>query len=797
MQETLMIGDIPITQLKQDYIRIENAAQYRETIRQINPLDEAERLSYWRGIKKKVIEGMWGKESGGYRFCPGSLYFYTNFGWIQDTDEAKNTYSIRPLIQDIEWEIHYYLTRAEGFSGFYLDDEYTSDELVHTYDINKLPETKREFQLFNSKGELKKYMDPDTNIRRLHEFPKGPALFFNEAKNAMIFGSRGGGKSYTAALGKTLQLIVADGATFYNDGYAYTFADYEEPMAVKPVITPDGKMPKQLLVEVVLGSGNADKSSELFNKIEAGMNALATQAEFGVWGTLGDPDYRPCPLFKDMAGSIKPNNKDNPWRHEYKVLEGGKEIKEGSKSKVYHVTYSENKAKGKGAQAGAGGRTKYAITEEVGLTTLVIEAYNSNRSIVARNGVQFGVQLFIGTSGNIDAVKPSQKMFLNPKDYQIASVPDVWEEQGQDGQIGFFLPFYMTLRRFKDEDGNTDYKKVFEWVYRVRKEAAQSSDPSVLRIEKMNRPIVPSEMWITQKGHYLPHYEASNRERELIKDNHYLELAQPIRLTWNSKYPNSIKHEVNHGAEPFYHFPLDTENMESFDSSIVMYDPPQYGKPDDFYFMTHDPYVSDNIDDGGSFGASHVFINSKYWEDYMPATGPLVATWIAKPTHGLKAYYKEQEKLMAFYNNPVRGLAYEANRGDTCKNYYQQRGKTGLLVLRPTVFDQSSVYRKRVTQYGYMINEKRPETLDRLSDYLMLDVPHLNKKVIETLPCLFTIKQIVQHEIKGNYDAVSSIALAPVHQGVLETEYENEAQDRRRKNELAFFSKNKFLFNEN
>ena len=782
MKEIQHIGDVVVHKLKQNYLRLENSKQYILTIKNIDPYDEDAYIKYWRRIKKYVVEGYWGTESQGYRYCPGSQFFYANFGLIEGTTQAKITTYMRPLIQDLEWEFAYEFLQAEGFSGFYGDDKITCDEMVLTYDKNKLPTDQREMQLFSRSGILKTYEHPKQYCRRLHKEPLGAPMFFNEARNVSISGSRGGGKSYYVALCKLLHAIVTDGALYYSeeDANYYKFADYKEALV-------DKRHPK---VNVTLGSGDTDKSSELFSKLVANMNALAVNEEFGVWGKPGDDDYTPCPLFKVMAGSTKPGNKDNFWRHEYKVIANGKELTKGTESKIGHVSYSAMKGKGKGAQAGAGGRSKYVAYEEQGLMENLTEVMQSNNSVVAREGVQFGVQVGIGTSGNIDAVQEMMKAFTNPDDYYIQSHVDEWEGN-EDTKIGFFLPFYMTLRQFKDEDGNTKYQEAFEHIYKLRKKASESSDPNVLRKEKMNRPIIPSEMWITQKGHYLPHAEAVERQKQLIGNKTYLNISTAVDLVWDSNYPNGIKHEVNMHAEPFYDFPL-RPNMTSFDSSIVIYDYPKDHSPNDFYFATHDPYVSDNIDKGGSFGATHIIINPKYWDEYMPHTGPMVATYIAKPTQGLKNYYLEQEKLLAFYNSPIRGLAYEANRGANCKNYYFNKQKTHVLALRPQVFDRSSVFLNRTTEYGY-VTTNVVEDLDRLNDLLLTYIPKLEKKFIETIPCLFTIKQIILFELKGNYDAVSSLMIAPKHIGVIEQERQGQAIEDRLKNELKFFSTNDYL----
>ena len=781
------IGDIAISSLKTNYIRIENLSQYKIKVKQINPLNELQYLDYWRSIKHKCVEGMWGKESGGYRYCSGSLFFYSNFALIQDTDENKNTTYIKPLIRDLEWEIFYMFLEAEGFSGYHLDDIYTSDKLILKYDKNKLPETYREFQLFNSKGELKIYKDARTSVRELKDKPLGAPLFFNEAKNVSILGSRGGGKSYTVALGKMLWAIVVDGGRYYNtdNGKFYRYPGYKEKDLLEGLDRP--------LVEVMVGSGDTNKSSEFIAKIKASMNALATQKEFGVWGEPGDDDYAPNGLYKEMSGSLLPGNKKNAWRNEYKITVKGRELLEGSKSKVYHVSYSAQKAKGRGAQEGAGGRVLYSAIEESGLTENSIAVHNSNTSVVSRNGIQFGVQIDIGTSGNIEAIVQTKKKFMNPQDYNIVDFPDEWEGMGKRGRIGFFLPFYMTLNQFKDNNGNTNFIDAFDYVNGIRKQASDSDDPSVLREEKMNRPIVPSEMWVTNKGYYLPYDQAIQTEKRLLKDNLYIKQSNNVKLYFDAKFPKGIRYEIDHQADPFLEWPINTNRINS-NGAIQIFHWPEDDPPRDKYFFTHDPYVSENIDEGGSLGTTHGWINPKYWDD-LPETGPLVCSYISKPLGGLKQYYEEQEKILQFYGDPLRGLAYEANRGTECKNYYMRKGKADLLALRP-YFEGSSIHGKRITEYGYIVGNKLSKInyLDNTYDFFMQDI-YINEKkmkVIDTLGCIFTIRQIIQYDIDGNFDAVSSTMIAAKHIENMEQLDSFNRKDKR--NRLIFFSQNEKVF---
>ena len=188
---------------KTDYIRIENLSQFLlDKIEHYHP-DDPRYIPYWKELKTRCIEGVWGKEFGGYRYMPGKLYFYGNFGTILDVDDEQNTRTaIKPLIRDIEWERAYMLLLAEGFSGWSEDDEFTSDEWVKDLKKKGIPNTKeyngwndnkkkRYLKLINKDGRLKEYISARENIRKIHDKPKGVPLYWTPTKNISELGARG------------------------------------------------------------------------------------------------------------------------------------------------------------------------------------------------------------------------------------------------------------------------------------------------------------------------------------------------------------------------------------------------------------------------------------------------------------------------------------------------------------------------------------------------------------------------------------------------------------------------------
>lgn len=761
-----------------NWTKIEDLSRFmiKGGLKQYHP-DDPRHTPYWRKLKKMCIEGFWAEDFGKLRHMPGRLFYYGNFGTIELTNPDDNTRFLgRPLISDLEWERSYNFLEAEGFSGWQNDSVYTSDESIHDYKKNWGSGNKTlESRLFKKDGTFKEYVPARELIRMLRNegLDLGAALYYNTTKNLIEMGSRGGGKTYFYSIAGALYRLAFDGTKYYTEEAR------KNPQTAK----------------VLIGSGRTDKSSQFTGFMEVSMDALARKNELGAWGKIGDADYQPSPFYKDMKGSLKPNNKDNPWRHEYSMNLNGRWIDGyGTKSAAYHVNYSTQKRDG--AEAGAGGSYSDVYYEEIGLTELLIQAYGSNRATVQRGGTQFGTQVFLGTSGNIETVGPAKKIFSRPQDYDCLGFVDVWE--GSIEPIGFFLPAYLTNRKYKDENGNTKFTEAIEYYNKERAKAAASDDPAVLRAEKMNHPMVPSDMWQTNKGHILPAAEAEERTKVLFKDATYKKIGTPIRLRWDSTKRNGIDYDIVHNAEPFYEFPIESNQQRTtLDGAIMIYDMPVEIRdqvPDDMYVFSHDPYVSDEWDKGGSLGVTHVWLNPKYWDTHMGGS-PLVATYIGKPKGGKKEYYENLEKLMAFYGDPTRHLWYEANRGEYCRGFFHRKNKAKLLCLRPQKEKGDGIYQKSITQYGFMVGNQiaKIAMIDDLSDFLLKPIESLGGTlVIETLPCIFSLRQIVEFNPKeGNFDAVSSMMGFPLFIREEEHRLLNEMRNKQKKrNPMAFLSVN-------
>jgi len=550
------------------------------------------------------------------------------------------------------------------------------------------------------------------------------------------------------------------------------------------------------------------------------MNELATNSELGVYGKIGDDDYAPCPLFKEMTGSLKPNNKTNLWRHEYQINSNGQWITKGSGSYIAHVNYSTQKKDG--AEAAAGGRYGKVITEEIGLSELAEEAYQSNIATVTIEGKQFGVQIGLGTSGNMDTILPAKKWFYNPSLFNTVSFKDIYEN---GGDIAFFLPAFLTARQFKDINGNTDVKAAVDFYLKKRKKFLDSKDVKGLEGEMMNYPLIPSEMFLNSVGNILPVPELMDHVRELTISNNFNDYATIGALVFdkNNKYGVTFKPDLDGKLQAITQYPIPKGYGQ--EGALIIYEHPieeqfltednktEYRVPKWLYIIGHDPVAKDHTTSEGSLSSIYVIktaldpIKYGYYE--------LVAEYIGRPYEGRDAINELLEKLAMYYGGSPGMIYFENQVGNTVE-YFKKKGKLYLLASQTqNIFNNRGGVNKQIT-YGYPISNGiiKSQSIDYLADWLKEprilginykenndeQIDYKNVKLnLHAIKSMRLLQEMILYNDKDNFDGVMGFLGCII--GIREKFNQYKPKDRTKKelektnNIIESFKKNDYILN--
>ena len=691
--------------------------------------DSAKYLQFWKQQKKLCIEGFWAidakpsDETQRYRFMPPNLYFYCNFGTIlhkpEDAPRTAPKKRIRPHLTDFEWAFFYNYMEARGFSGFELDDEYSANEDIVKYNKNEILQVDVHKSAFSSTGITKTYIPARDYIRKLWDQPMGLPLYQNEAKNVMMLGSRGGGKSYSSAVGIVLPEILFDGARIYDE---------------ESIQNPS-------VAEVFVGSSLSSKSSDFLSKLKEAYENLP-----GVWAK-GTENERPSPFYKDMSGTLAPNNQKNPWRHEYEKKVAGKWQKYGSKSHIYHgIWTTEN------PETVAGSRPGLIIGEETGLIPNLLTILGTNDAAQRTSGTdKFGTTWLQGTGGSIEKVVESEIVFRDPRSYDMLAFEDEWENSGE---IGWFVPATYCDRKYKDKEGNTRLAEAEAVYTKRRNDKKNAKSKKGLDLELMNYPLKPSEMFLNLGQNVFPVADIKNRYADLLTRH------DELGSTWKGHFYLDGSGKVewkDEAVTPIYQFPLRAGDDNT--GCVHIFEKPHrsldntipYGR----YIGGYDP-VDD--DDNSDITRS---LQSFWLLDTF--TDRLVLEYTAR-THHASQFYEQVRRCLMAYNAVVN---YENQK----KGFYgYMKNKTSLhyLAATPEILKDYDM-QKSIGIGNKSMGTSANEAVNRWGIELQIEWMEANAQGFEEANNLSFVKspaylrECILYDPKGNYDRISSMGLLMIY----------------------------------
>ena len=733
-------------------------------------------LKFWKQEKKRCIEGYWGiddaniisdplsnnKEASKWRFMPGKLYFYVNYGTIKHRPDylpkTAPKIKMRPYLRDFEWAYYYVELEARGFSGFsedeeyscnrFLLDDYTDEELKHMcldQEGNKIDQ--KYYNYFKKDGTRKTYVDAREYVRRIFDKPMGLPIYENEASNFMLLGARGGGKSFLTANTIAHEWLF-DGAKYYN-----------EQSIKNPAVA-----------EVLVGAAIAAKSSEILGKVSDMIEELP--------GKYNKDSVHP--FYKEHSGTLSPNNFKNPYRHEYEKKIAGKWKKLGSKSKIYHATFTvEN------PEAAAGTRPGLIIVEEVGLAPNILTVHGSNEAAQMTDGVvKFGTSIYIGTGGNVEKIIESELIFRDPKGFSMLEFNDIWEG---NGKIGWFVPAYYMDGNYKDSNGNTNLTAAIEVYEKRRKEKKKSKSSSAIDLEMMNYPLKPSEMFINKLGNRFPIadlkqqlVEVQSNKKDYADKHWYGELMLTTK--------GEVKFKPVESSNVVHDYPvLDNKNKPG---CIEIFEMPKRNSENiifpNRYYLGTDTY---DDDDSNTNSLGCILVMDSW-------TKRIVAEYTGR--RGTKEFYEITRKLTLFYNGINN---YENNKKGLFWHYEKKKSLNILAETPESLRDEANISIRRTgnTRFGTPATVGVNKYAIQLIE-MWLDDPATNSEEgvtnVQKIRSIGLLKELISYnpDPSYNFDRISALGMLLI---IVEDNYRiinsGKEQDGRPKKDIskdAFFEKN-------
>lgn len=342
--------------------------------------------------------------------------------------------------------------------------------------------------------------------------------------------------------------------------------------------------------------------------------------------------------------------------------------------------------------------------------------------------------MFLGTGGDMNGggTLDAMEMFYNPGQFECIEFEDIWEFRS--GKIGYFVPAYLGLNQFKNEDGFTDAEAAKKELEKARNKLRRAgSSISALEGEIVNRPVVPSEMFLQKQGNVFPIVELRRRLSELEDTWSYLEKRVQLYFDPESKLGGvNYKIDTKNSLVAIDKFPWKEHHREG---AVVIYEFPQTldeKVPEGAYIIGYDPYASDDPD--GESLASIIVMKTKKYFNHL-GHDEVVAIYVGRPYEGRHIVNETLYKLSRFYGNAK--IYFENVRGNT-KEYFEKIKRLDLLAKQPrTVLTKtaSGAISTNRAVYGYPMSSRamKNEAMQYVRDWLLEEREQHDGRVVRNL----------------------------------------------------------------
>ena len=522
-------------------------------------------------------------------------------------------------------------------------------------------------------------------------------------------------------------------------------------------------------IELFLGAAQSDKTNDLVSKLKTSYDELPGTYDNG-------QSWYPSPFFKNVEGSWSSDSKKG-IKHSYKSSNG---ISKGSQSKMKFGTFTTENPEG-----AVGLRASQIVIEEVGLLGNFLEVHSNNVNSL-EDGIKFGMEICLGTSGSIDKIQEVKKAFYDPDAYEFYGIPNYWENESND--IWLFVPALYKHRDCKDVNGNTDFDKALMKIIKVRERKKRAQDLHAYEKELMFNPIVPAELFISAKFNLFPKVQLAERVNYLeqfpVKFDtiELIKTAQGVQMIGTDKVP-------------IQEFPM-KESTEDKEGAIIVYEHPIIEHTNrNLYKIVYDPVLNEG--EGTSLASVLVYkdyhsLGTMIDDVNVPDNsfnGTIVAEWVGR--YNLPEHNHEQAFMLTEY---YQGLLYPETNVGQITTYARNNRYTHLLGRSPKASMAKDLKNPNFKyDVGVKMNKQLKDAAQRYAKSWFLGRRPNGETQIDNIYSLRLLREALAYDGEGNFDHISSlfILMFVINNSLEQPVYQiKQARAKKSSEELFEFMKN-------
>ncbi len=461
----------------------------------------------------------------------------------------------------------------------------------------------------------------------------------------------------------------------------------------------------------------------------------------------------------------------------YKVTdEFGKQTEQGYMSSITGITLKNDPERIRGT------RGKLVLWEEGGKFPGLSDAWRIEQpSVETDDGVAFGLMIAFGTGGTEGASFTGLKeLFYKPEAYNVLAFPNIWDDNAEQTNCGFFVPSWSNLESFDedgnyvymDEDGNSLREKAIENLIEQRNKIKDggASQQSIDRFIS-ERPIKPREAVLELGKNIFPRKLLMDQLTRIRTNTKLRNMKHIVDLNWDGngqimatekKFGDITEYPLKKGDKPH--------------GSIVIWEYPIKDPPFGLYIGGCDPYDHDDSFTN-SLGSVFIFKRVKAGEAWNDV---IVAEYSGRPDTA-EEYYENVRKLLVFYN---ARLLFENERKGIYP-YFTNKHCDYLLADQPDkiiseVFKDSKVQRRKGC---HMTKQIRAYGEGLILEWLLEEYEpgHPNVERVYSEPL---IEELIENDGVKNVDRVIALCMVMIYREELYQVRVSKSQEQNKQVEL-------------
>lgn len=461
----------------------------------------------------------------------------------------------------------------------------------------------------------------------------------------------------------------------------------------------------------------------------------------------------------------------------YKVTdEFGKQTEQGYMSSISGITLKNDPERIRGT------RGKLVLWEEGGKFPGLLDAWRIEQpSVETDDGVAFGLMVAYGTGGTEGASFTGLKeLFYKPEAYNVLAFPNIWDDNAEQTNCGFFVPSWSNLESFDkdgnyiymDKDGNSLREKAIENLIEQRNKIKDggASQQSIDRFIS-ERPIKPREAVLELGKNIFPRKLLMDQLTRIRTNTKLRNMKHIVDLNWDG---NGQVMATEKKSGDITEYPL--KKGDKPHGSIVIWEYPIKDPPFGLYIGGCDPYDHDDSFTN-SLGSVFIFKRVKAGEAWNDV---IVAEYSGRPDTA-EEYYENVRKLLVFYN---ARLLFENERKGIYP-YFTNKHCDYLLADQPDkiiseVFKDSKVQRRKGC---HMTKQIRAYGEGLILEWLLEEYEpgHPNVERVYSEPL---IEELIENDGVKNVDRVIALCMVMIYREELYQVKVSKSQEQNKQVEL-------------